>query len=161
MLIGIGRLSLASKKQVMPILTAERTNPDFEMTITDATNNSMVIDIPVDQGGNGNGMRPMQTVLAALCGCSAVDVVSILKKQKQELAGFKITVDGEREKGKEPSVWQTVDLVFELTGEVELSKGFRAVKLSVDKYCSVAETVRRAGATINYKVLVNGIEVAE
>lgn len=84
----------------MPILTAERTNPDFEMTITDSTGNSMVIDIPVDQGGNGNGMRPMQTVLAALCGCSAVDVVSILKKQKQTLTGFKITVDGEREKAR-------------------------------------------------------------
>lgn len=143
----------------MPILTAERTNPDFEMTITDSTGSSMVIDIPVDQGGNGNGMRPMQTVLAALCGCSAVDVVSILKKQKQTLTSFKITVDGEREKGKEPSIWETVDLVFELTGEVEPSKGFRAVKLSVDKYCSVAETVRRAGATINYKVLVNGEEI--
>ncbi len=144
----------------MPILSAERTNPDFEMTITDATGNSMVIDIPTDQGGNGNGMRPMQTVLAALCGCSAVDVVSILKKQKQILTGFKITVDGEREQGKEPSVWETVDLVFELTGEVEPNKGFRAVKLSVDKYCSVAETVRRAGATIKFKVLVNGIEVS-
>lgn len=144
----------------MPILTAERTNPDFEMTITDSTGNRMMIDIPVDQGGNGNGMRPMQTVLAALCGCSAVDVVSILKKQKQELTGFKIYVDGEREKGKEPSIWETVDLVFELTGDVESNKGFRAVKLSVDKYCSVAETVRRAGATINYKVIVNGEEVS-
>ncbi len=130
------------------------------MTVTDSTGNSMVIDIPVDQGGNGNGMRPMQTVLAALCGCSAVDVVSILKKQKQGITGFKITVDGEREQGKEPSVWQTVDLIFDLTGDIEPSKGFRAVKLSVDKYCSVAETVRRAGATIGYKVLVNGEEVS-
>lgn len=144
----------------MPILTAERTLGDFGMTITDSTNNTMQIDIPVDQGGNGKGMRPMQTVLAALCGCSAVDVVSILKKQKQELTGFKILVDGEREHGKEPSVWETVDLVFELTGNIEPNKGFRAVKLSVDKYCSVAETVRRAGATINFKVLVNGAEVS-
>lgn len=143
----------------MPILTAERTLGDFGMTITDSTNNTMQIDIPVDQGGNGKGMRPMQTILAALCGCSAVDVVSILKKQKQELTGFKILVDGEREHGKEPSVWETVDLVFELTGNVEPNKGFRAVKLSVDKYCSVAETVRRAGAQINFKVLVNGEEV--
>jgi len=144
----------------MPILTAERTLGDFGMTITDSTNNTMQIDIPVDQGGNGKGMRPMQTVLAALCGCSAVDVVSILKKQKQELTGFKILVDGEREHGKEPSVWETVDLVFELTGNVEPNKGFRAVKLSVDKYCSVAETIRRAGAKINFKVLVNGEEVS-
>jgi putative redox protein len=144
----------------MPILTAERTLGDFGMTITDTIGNAMQIDIPVDQGGNSKGMRPMQTVLAALCGCSAVDVVSILKKQKQELTGFKILVDGEREHGKEPSVWETVDLVFELTGNVEPLKGFRAVKLSVDKYCSVAETVRRAGAKINFKVLVNGEEVS-
>lgn len=144
----------------MPILTAERTLGDFGMTITDTTGNAMQIDIPVDQGGNGKGMRPMQTVLAALCGCSAVDVVSILKKQKQELTGFKILVDGEREHGKEPSVWQTVDLMFELTGNVEPLKGFRAVKLSVDKYCSVAETVRRAGAKISFKVVVNGEEVS-
>ncbi len=142
------------------MLTAERTHGDFGMTISDTTGNSMQMDIPVDQGGEGKGMRPMQTVLAALCGCSAVDVVSILKKQKQTLSSFKISIDGEREKDKEPAMWETVQIVFELNGEVEHNKAFRAVKLSVDKYCSVAETVRRAGATIAYKVLVNGEEVS-
>ncbi len=143
----------------MSLLIAERTNPDFGMTITDATGNSMQIDIPVDQGGGGNGMRPMQTVLAALCGCSAVDIVSILKKQRQELSNLRILVDGEREKGKEPSVWEKVDLIFELTGTIESSKAYRAVQLSIDKYCSVAETVRRAGATIHFIVKLNGVEV--
>lgn len=142
------------------MLTAERTHGNYGMTITDTTGNSMQMDIPLDQGGEGKGMRPMQTVLAALCGCSAVDVVSILKKQKQTLSSFKISIDGEREKDKEPAMWETVQIVFELNGEVESNKAFRAVKLSVDKYCSVAETVRRAGATITYKVLVNGEEVS-
>lgn len=145
----------------MPLLTAKRTLGDFGMTITDTNGNSMQIDIPVNQGGNGKGMRPMQTILAALCGCSAVDIVSILKKQKQALTDFKIFVDGEREQGKEPSVWQTIELVFELTGNIEPAKGYRAVKLSIDKYCSVAETVRKAGAIINYRVLVNGKDVKE
>lgn len=143
----------------MAILTAQRTAADFEMTITDATGNSMKIDIPVEQGGNGNGMRPMQTVLAALCGCSSVDVVSILKKQKQEITSFSIAVDGEREKGKEPSVWETVQLVFTLEGNIEPNKALRAVQLSMDKYCSVAETLRRAGATLSYTVFLNGEEV--
>ena len=143
----------------MAILTAQRTAADFEMTITDATGNSMKIDIPVEQGGNGNGMRPMQTVLAALCGCSSVDVVSILKKQKQEITSFSIEVDGEREKGKEPSVWETVHLVFKLEGNIEPNKAVRAVQLSMDKYCSVAETLRRAGATLSYTVFLNGEEV--
>lgn len=139
----------------MPLLIAEITTPNYGMTITDVTGNSMLIDIPLEQGGQGQGMRPMQTLLAALCGCSAVDVISILQKQKQLLNGFKILVDGERENDNEPSVWQSVDLTFELKGEIDPAKAYRAVKLSIDKYCSVAETLRRAGAAINYKVMLN------
>ena len=139
----------------MPLLTAERTMLDYGMTITDYTGNTMQIDIPLEQGGQGRGMRPMQTLLAALCGCSAVDVISILQKQKQLLNGFKILVDGERENDNEPSVWQSVDLTFELKGEIDPAKAYRAVKLSIDKYCSVGETLRRAGAVINFKVMLN------
>ena len=143
----------------MPILTAERIALDYEMKITDATGNTMQIDIPIEQGGNGNGMRPMQTVLAALCGCSTVDVISILKKQKQEVATIKILVDAEREKDKVLALWEKVDLTFELTGNIEEGKAFRAVQLSMEKYCSVAETLRKAGATIYYKVLLNSKEL--
>lgn len=143
----------------MPLLTAERVASNYEMKITDTTGNSMKIDIPIEQGGNGNGMRPMQTVLAALCGCSSVDVVSILNKQKQQITNFSITVDGEREKDKEPSVWQTVHVQFYLEGNIEHNKAIRSVELSMEKYCSVAETLRRAGATITYQVFLNGEEV--
>lgn len=143
----------------MPLLTATLTDPDFGLTIVDSSDNRMKIDIPADQGGNGNGMRPMQTLLAALCGCCAVDIVTILKKQRQPLAALVIKVDGEREKEITPSVWKTVDLVFEIGGEIEDWKAFKAVELSINKYCSVAETLRRAGAVINFKVLVNSKEI--
>ncbi len=139
------------------ILTATLTNPNFEFTITDVDNNEMKIDIPIAQGGNGNGMRPMQSVLAALCGCSAVDVISILKKQKQTFDNFTIAVSGEREKDKEPALWQTVHLDFAIEGNVDAAKLFRAAELSVTKYCSVAETLRRAGATITFNVSTNNI----
>ena len=141
----------------MPLLTASRTHADYGMTITDATGNSMMIDIPVNEGGTGKGMRPMQTLLAAFCGCSAVDIVSILKKQKQVISDFQILVDGDREPRKEPSVWQLVELTFKFKGNIDEAKAYRAVELSVDKYCSVAETLRRAGATIKFKVFVNEI----
>lgn len=143
----------------MALLDATRTHGDFGLTIKDATGNSMQIDIPVDQGGEGKGLRPMQTVLAALCGCSSVDIVSILKKQKQDVTGFTISVDGNREAGKEPSLWQNISLVFSLTGNIDEAKAYRAAELSVNKYCSVAETLRRAGAAITWKVIVNGNEV--
>jgi putative redox protein len=139
------------------LLTAELVAPDFEFKITDATQNTMTIDIPVDQGGNGNGMRPMQTMLAALCGCSAVDIISILKKQKQVYDSFTITVGGEREKEKEPALWQKVHIVFTMTGTVEGAKLYRAAELSITKYCSVAETLRRAGAVISFEVKTNNI----
>jgi putative redox protein len=115
----------------------------------------MKIDIPADQGGHGDGLRPMQTVLAALCGCSAVDVVSILKKQRQPLADLVIKVDGERQKGVEPALWEKVHLMFQITGDVDPGKASRAVQLSIEKYCSVAETLRRAGATLTWEVMVN------
>ncbi len=142
----------------MPIITSERTTGDYGMTIKDQKNHTMIIDIPEEQGGTGAGFRPMQTMLSALTGCSSVDIVSILKKQKQDLKSLKISVDGEREKGKEPSVWETIDIVFEMTGELDPAKAYRAADLSISKYCSVAETLRRAGATIHFKVIVNGTE---
>jgi putative redox protein len=143
----------------MALMNAELTHPDYGFTVTDANNHSTFIDIPVEQGGNGSGLRPMQTVLAALCGCSGVDIVSILKKQRQAYTSLKLSVDGEREQGKEPSLWKTVHVRFELAGEVEPGKALRAAELSITKYCSVAETLRRAGATITFDVVVNGKEV--
>jgi putative redox protein len=139
----------------MALLQAKLTHPDYGFTITDAKGHTMKIDIPADQGGHGDGLRPMQTVLAALCGCSAVDVVSILKKQRQPLTDLLIKVDGERQKGVEPALWEKIHLLFQITGDVEPGKASRAVQLSIEKYCSVAETLRRAGASITWEVMVN------
>ncbi len=140
----------------MALITASNTHGDYGLTLTDATGNTMQIDIPVADGGTAKGMRPMQTVLAALVGCSIVDVVSILKKQRQEITLFKIEVDGNREEGKEPSLWQNVQLTFLLEGNLDAGKVYRAAELSINKYCSVAETLRKAGATITFTVIING-----
>lgn len=143
----------------MAIMNASLTRPDFGFTVIDEKGHEMTIDIPEDQGGGGTGFRPMQTILSALCGCSGVDIISILKKQRQALLSLKILVDGEREEGKEPSLWKTVQVVFEMTGAVDPGKAYRAADLSINKYCSVAETLRRAGATISFAVTVNGSTV--
>ena len=73
-----------------------RTENDYGFTATDSGGNNLSIDIPEEQGGNSKGFRPMQLLLAGLGGCSAVDVVSILKKQKQTIKDFSISIDGER-----------------------------------------------------------------
>lgn len=136
-----------------------RSHTDYGFTATDAGGHIVTIDIPEEQGGKGDGFRPMQLLLAGLGGCSAVDIVSILKKQKQDIKDFSIDIDGEREPGKEPSVWQNAQIVFNISGEVDPAKALRAVELSMHKYCSVAETLRRAGADLSWKVVVNGSDV--
>ncbi len=143
----------------MAIIKAHLATKAFGMDISDPDGHTMRMDIPVEQGGDASGFRPMQSLLAALAGCSSVDVISILKKQKQNLKNLDIEIDGNREEGKEPSLWKSIHVIFKITGEVDPQKGFRAVDLSMKKYCSVAETLRLAGATITYDVFVNDIQV--
>jgi hypothetical protein len=64
-------------------------------------------------------------------------------------------LEGEREAGKEPSLWENVKIKFELTGNLDKEKAERAVALSMEKYCSVAETMRRAGCNLTWEVVIN------
>jgi len=143
----------------MALIEAILADNAYGMDIKDADGHQLRMDIPVDQGGNGSGFRPMQSLLAALAGCSSVDIISILKKQRQDLTNLKIEVDGNREEGKEPSLWKQVEVKFLLEGNIEETKAKRAVDLSLEKYCSVAETLRKAGAKIEYEIFLNGNKV--
>lgn len=140
----------------MALIKADNTHGEFGLTLTDETGNTMQIDIPVEEGGTGKGMRPMQTLLAALIGCSSVDVVSILKKQRQTWTAFRMEAAGERVPELEFNLWRDVHLNIWIEGNADPAKVYRATELSVNKYCSVAETLRRAGAKITFSVFVNG-----
>jgi len=111
-------------------------------------------DTNPQMGGQEYGARPMQLLLNALAACSSIDVISILKKQRQEISDYEVTVKGEREPNTEPSLWKNIEMVFEITGNVELDKAKRAVEISISKYCSVAITLVKAGAEIKTEVIV-------
>ncbi|HEX2532954.1 MAG TPA: OsmC family protein [Chitinophagaceae bacterium] len=133
----------------------DRMQGDFGFRATDAAGHEVRIDSSPENGGADFGARPMQLLLMGLGGCSGIDIVSILKKQRQQVDGFRMVIEGERESGKEPSLWKEVHIVFELTGSIDPEKARKACALSMDKYCSVAETLRRAGAEIHWSVRVN------
>jgi putative redox protein len=135
-------------------INLERKEGDFGFEAKDAMGHTMRLDSNPESGGVNYGVRPMQALLMALGGCSGIDIVSILKKQRQVVEGFKMNIKGEREKGKEPSLWETVHVIFELKGDIDEAKAQRAVELSMDKYCSVAETIRRAGGGLTWEVKV-------
>lgn len=114
-----------------------RVDGDFHMVAVNEQGNEVHLDASPDIGGTGKGMRPMQMLLASLAGCSTIDIVNILKKQKQVITGIKVKVRGERDEKSVPAVYTKIELHFILFGKLDLDKVERAVALSVEKYCSV------------------------
>ena len=88
----------------------KRAQNDYGFEATDAYGHTVRIDTSPDSGGQNFGSRPMQLLLMALAGCSAIDVISILKKQRQEVIDYKMVVQGERESNKEPSLWKDIEV---------------------------------------------------
>lgn len=139
----------------MAKIELKRVHGDFGFEATDENGHTVKMDSSPESGGQNYGVRPMQSLLMGLAGCSAIDVIAILKKQRQDIKDYKMIVNGEREKGKEPSLWQDIEVEFHIYGNVDQDKAEKAVELSVGKYCSVAATLGKAGAKINTKVFVH------
>ena len=139
----------------MPKIELTRVKGDFGFEAKDEQGHVVKMDSSPESGGWDYGVRPMQMLLMGLAGCSAIDVITILKKQRQEVKEYKMVVNGDREKGVEPSLWTDISIEFHLYGTVDEDKAVKAAELSINKYCSVAATLQKAGAQIKWKVFVH------
>jgi putative redox protein len=139
----------------MPKIELSRVSGDFGFEAKDENGHTVRMDSSPESGGQNFGVRPMQMLLMGLAGCSAIDVIMILKKQRQDVKDYKMVVNGEREVGKEPSLWKDVDIEFHIYGDVDYDKALKAAELSIDKNCSVAATLKNAGAQLKWKVFVH------
>lgn len=137
-------------------INLKRIDKDFNFEASNDDGNKITLDASSNIGGHDKGMRPMQLLLVALGGCAAIDVILILKKQKQDIEFFDIEVDGEREAttSEGVSLFRTIEVHFILKGNIEQSKAERAVQLSMEKYCSVTKTLEPT-AKITHRVTVN------
>ena len=139
----------------MATIEIARLNGDYGFEATDENGHVARMDTNPANGGENFGIRPMQMLLMGLGGCSGIDMVSILKKQRQQIDDFKMVINGEREAGKEPSLWKDLEIEFHVYGQVDPDKAQKAADLSMQKYCSVAATLRAGGADIKWKVQVH------
>jgi putative redox protein len=135
-------------------ISIKRLDEAFKMEASDEDGHKIVMDGSQSIGGNNEGFSPMRMLLAAVGGCSAIDVIMILKKQRQQFDFFEVEVVGVSEKIEDYTLYREVDLHFILKGNVERSKVERAIQLSLDKYCSVAKTLAHT-AKINFKLSLN------
>ena len=119
-----------------------------------ASGHGVVIDGSETIGGRNLGVRPMEMLLMGLGGCTAMDVLSILRKQRQDVTDCVIEIEGER--GDEhPKIFTKIHVHFIITGNaLKESNVKRAVDLSAEKYCSVSAMLgKSAEITHDYEVI--------
>jgi putative redox protein len=130
-----------------------RLDQDFHFEAKGSSPIPVHIDAAEGIGGHNAGARPMELLLMGLGGCTAIDVILILKKQRQVVDDFQ----GDREKieGTEKSPFHQINIQFELKGEIDGSKALKAIQMSMDKYCSATAQLEPS-ATITHTLLLNG-----
>lgn len=111
--------------------------------------NTIVFDA---DSAHQHGPSPMEAVLMALCACTSVDVVSILKKKRQQITGLRVSASAQRAETP-PQVFTHIRLTYAVRGEKLSRKAVEdAVSLSKDKYCSVSKMLEKA-ATVEYEIV--------
>ncbi|BDC99442.1 OsmC family protein [Persicobacter psychrovividus] len=131
-----------------------RLDDAYHMKADNGEGNTIELDGSPEIGGKNQGMRPMQLLLAAVAGCSSIDVISILKKQRQPLQDLKVSVSGERSPEGKANVWTKIHLHYKAFGELDAAKVEKAVKLSNEEYCSVGIMLSKtAEITYSFEIL--------
>ncbi len=115
---------------------------------------TLLMDADDAAGGKNKGFRPMELLLVGFGGCSGMDVISILRKKRQEVTGLEINVKGEKTE-EYPKVYKEVHIEYIVKGRgVQKEAVERAIALSLDKYCSVGATLAKAGTiTHSYRIV--------
>lgn len=115
---------------------------------------AVVMDAPASVGGSDSASRPMELLLTAFGGCTGMDVISILRKKKQNVSRLEMNVKGEQAENH-PHMYTAIHIEYVITGE-EVSEDAvkRAIELSLEKYCSVGATLGKAAKiTHSYKII--------
>ena len=134
-------------------ITMSRIDDHVNFKATNMTGNSIIMDGSEAIGGKGNGVRPMETLLMGVAGCSSIDIVLILKKMKQELVDIKVEVSATRIKVADATEFDTITVHYDLWGPLKESKVQKAISMSLEKYCSVSKMLEsKAEITSSYKI---------
>ncbi len=137
----------------MAKVTLQHLDDKFHFLATNSDGNTMHMDTSPEEGGSGQGVGPMQAVAMALGGCSGIDIVIILKKQRQELQKFDTVITYDRAEQETPSLFTRLHVHYEFEGNLDQKKVRNAVDLSINKYCSVAKILEKtAPVTVSWSI---------
>ncbi|MCJ0743860.1 OsmC family protein [Pedobacter montanisoli] len=131
-----------------------RKSGKFNFEAINEQGHAVLLDGKPAIGGEGKGFRPMEMLLVGLGGCSGIDVVNVLTKQREPLNDIKIHIKATRKEEEIPPIFDVIDIRFDLFGDVSEEKVKRALQMTFDKYCSVSNILSRS-ATINFSYTIN------
>ena len=106
----------------MPKVTLTRTDDKFHFVGRNEHGNSLHLDTGVDEGGSGQGVGPMQAVAMALGGCSGIDIVIVLDKQRQDLQKFDTVITYDRDENETPALFTKLHVHYEFEGNLDQDK---------------------------------------
>ena len=139
-------------------VSLERINKDYLFQVSNSDGKSVLLDNKSKSFGEIQGISPMELLLMGIAGCSSIDIIAILDKQKINPISLKMDVKGHRHENQVPALFYQIDINIYLEGRFSPEKAKRAAKLSFEKYCSVSKTLEST-AKINHKVYLNGTDV--
>lgn len=127
---------------------------DMEFSGQASSGHTLTMDADQAAGGGNKGFRPMELLLVGFGGCSGMDVISILKKKRQNITGLELNVRGEKAESY-PKIYTKVHIEYVVSGKgVDKDAVERAISLTIDKYCSVGATLAKAGTiTHSYRIV--------
>lgn len=131
-----------------------RTGGRVRLETRDPRGHLIVQDGSEDLGGTDAGMRPMELLLAALAGCTCMDIIHILGKLKHEPDRFSVVIEGRRRE-QVPMIYEHIHLRIEVEGDVVAKNFSRAAHLSHEKYCSVSMMLRDE-VRVTFELHLNG-----
>jgi len=124
----------------------------------DVDGHQLVIDASAEHGGQDKGPRPKPLLLVSLAGCTAMDVISILKKMRQDVTSFRVRAEASLSEGEHPHTLEDMVVVYEVEGDVRPDRLWRAITLSQDTYCGVSAMLKKHTG-VGVKVVLNGQEL--
>jgi len=129
------------------VISAKTIWTDNERYIAEATSHHAIV---MDTAKEKTANSPMELVLVALCGCTASDVVGILRKKREPFTSLEVSAEGDRAEGY-PAVYTHIKLTYRVGGKVSSKAVEDAVRLSKEKYCSVSAMLEKT-AKITYTI---------
>ena len=135
-------------------ITLKRINENYHFELQNDRGHKVYLDSRAEFGGNDLAPSPMELLLMGVAGCSAIDIISILKKQRQNITDYYAEVEGERIQIEEAKPFKKITVTVTLEGNIDEEKAQKAAQLSFEKYCSVSKTIEPT-ATIDYQIKVN------